>query len=260
MTSRSNQCAGCKDGTEPPFAFSMAFQPIVDVARGTIFAYEALARGAAGEPAQTVLRQVTDLNRYAFDQCCRVTAIRLAARLGLLETDALLSINFMPGAVYSPAACLQLTLKTAQAVGVPAARLLFEVTEAEEVSDREHMRGIFEEYRNSGLKTALDDFGAGYSGLNLLADLPADLVKLDMDLIRNLHQRPRARAIVSHLVRLANDMGFQPIAEGVETVEEYRAILDCGITLMQGYLLGSPAFEALPGFTLPGTDGGRQAT
>jgi EAL domain-containing protein (putative c-di-GMP-specific phosphodiesterase class I) len=244
-------CHGCKDGIEQPFPFSMAFQPIVDVDTGRVFAYEALVRGARGESAGSILGQVTKANRYAFDQGCRVKAISLAAQLGLASTGAHLSINFMPGAVYSPAACIQLTLSTAREVGFPCDQIIFEITEAEEVVDRAHIRGIVEDYRQRGFKVALDDFGAGYCGLNLLADFPADVIKLDMDLTRNLPQRPAALAIVKLMVELARTLGSQLIAEGIETVDEYNALRRCGIHLMQGYLFAKPALEALPRFTLP---------
>ena len=256
----ARRCDACRDGVEGPFPFSMAFQPIVNVRDATVYAYEALVRGPGGEPALSVLSQVTDANRYAFDQGCRVKAITLAARLGLAETGARLSINFMPGAVYSPAACIQLTLKTAAKVGFPTDRLIFEIVEVEQVRDGEHLENIVRDYSQRGFLVAIDDFGAGYSGMNLLASLPIDVVKLDMALTRNLHRRPKALAIVRSLVLLFNDLGIQPIAEGVETVEEFDALCDCGIALQQGYLFARPAFEKLPEFTLPGADSRETAT
>lgn len=244
-------CGACKDGTDPPFPFTMAFQPIVDVEAGRVFAYEALVRGSKGESAWTVLSQVSEANRYSFDQNCRVKAISLASKLGLKNTGALLSINFMPGAVYSPAACIKLTLNTARKFDFPLDRLMFEITEAEEVRDRQHLRAIAEEYVRWGFKMALDDFGAGYCGLNLLADIPIQVIKLDKELTSNLHQRPAAMVIVRAMVELSAKLGCDLIAEGVEALEEFSAIRACGVRLMQGYLLAKPAFEALPAFTLP---------
>jgi EAL domain-containing protein (putative c-di-GMP-specific phosphodiesterase class I) len=244
-------CTACKDGMNQPFPFSMAFQPIVDVTTETVYAYEALVRGPGGESAGSVMAQVTEENRYSFDQGCRVAAITLAAKLGLAERGSFLSINFMPGAVYSPAACIQLTLKTAHAVGFPTEQLIFEITEAEEVLDRAHLGAIVTEYRRRGFKVALDDFGAGYSGFNLLADLPVNVLKLDMDLTRDLANRPAALAIVKSMVELSQTLGNELIAEGVETVEEYRALEGCGIRLMQGYLFAKPGFESLPDVTWP---------
>ena len=231
--------------------FSMAFQPIVDVQHGRVYAYEALVRGSHNESAYSVLSQVTEENRYNFDQSCRVAAIGLASRLGLAETGAHLSINFMPGAVYSPAACIQVTLRTARELRFPLDKLIFEITEGEQVHDPGHLANIASEYRRHGFKVALDDFGAGYSNLNLLADLPTDVLKLDMALTRNIDRRPDSCRIVRAMVELCRGMRTQVVAEGVETEAEYRTLLGCGITLMQGYLLSRPAFEELPRFTLP---------
>ena len=139
----------------------MAFQPIVDVHDGVPFAYEALVRGPAGEGAASVLSQLSDNNRYAFDQQCRVKAIETAAAVGLIGTGARLSINFLPNAVYSPAACIQLTLKTAKKVLFPTDRLIFEFTENEEMVDPTHVANIIATYQKMGFGTALDDFGAG---------------------------------------------------------------------------------------------------
>ena len=249
--STPSACGACKEGTESPIPFSMAFQPIVDVVRKRPFAYEALVRGPKGESAASVLGQVTAENQYRFDQSCRVTAIRLASRLGLAKTGAALSINFLPGAVYSPAACIQLTLKAAREEAFPLKQLVFELTEVEKVKDRGHLQAIVTEYRKHGFRMALDDFGAGYAGLNLLADLETEIVKLDMELTREIHRRPQALMIVRSMVALCEQMGRQLVAEGVESVEEFHELRRCGIGLFQGYLLAKPGFECLPEFSLP---------
>jgi len=237
---------------EKPLEFSMAFQPIVDVVRQRPYAYEALVRGTRGESAATVLCQVTEENLYAFDQSCRVQAITMASQLGLPETGAKLSINFLPGAVYSPKACIQLTLLTAHSCQFPLDRLIFEITETERVNDAAHLQAIVNEYKSHGFSVAIDDFGSDYANLNLLADLSANVLKLDMGLIRNLHARPRAQAIVDMMVQFAATQSIDLIAEGVETVDEYTALRRCGVELMQGYLLAKPEFEALPKFSLEG--------
>jgi EAL domain-containing protein (putative c-di-GMP-specific phosphodiesterase class I) len=229
----------------------MAFQPIVNVETSEVYAYEALVRGLNGESAGVVLSQVNDANRYAFDQNCRAKAITLASQLGLAETGAMLSINFMPGAVYSPATCIQHTLRTASNVGFPCDRLIFEIIEGEKVNDRAHLAAIAQDYRRRGFKMALDDFGAGYSELNLLADLPIDILKLDMELIRDLDRRPAAQTIIRHVVPMAEDLGATVVAEGIETFEEYETLRGLGIRLMQGYLFAKPAFEALPRIAIP---------
>ena len=253
-SSSSKPCSACKNGVEPPFPFSMAFQPILDTEARKVYAYEALVRGPEDESAYTVLSQLTTENRYTFDQACRVKAVTLAKALDLDKTRAKLCINFMPGAVYSPAACIQLTLDTARQVKFPLDRLIFEITESEEVQDREHLRGIFQEYRKHGFKMALDDFGAGFSGINLFVGLTPDIVKLDTELTRNIHQRAVALAVMASLVLLCDKLGVLLIAEGVESKEEFYALRGCGVRFMQGFLFARPAFEKLPSFTLPYRD------
>src|ERR1051326_5929772 len=103
----SKSCVECRNGDAFHLPFSMAFQPIVDLRTNTIFAYEALVRGPAGEGAGSVLSAVPTSHRYAFDQQCRGKAIELAAGLFPKEENVGLSINFMPNAVYEPRACIR---------------------------------------------------------------------------------------------------------------------------------------------------------
>lgn len=244
-------CEGCRDGAGLDFDFSMAFQPIVDMETGQPFAYEALVRGPSGESALSVLSQVTEENRYAFDQQCRVRAIETASRAGILDGPARLSINFLPNAVYSPLACIQLTLKTAAAHGFPTGRLIFEFTENEQMADPVHVANIVASYQKMGFGTALDDFGAGHAGLNLLARFQTDIIKLDMDLIRGLDESLPRRIIVAGVVRMCAELGVEVIAEGIETQGELAALRAIGVRYIQGYLLARPGFETLPAVQWP---------
>ncbi|AVO46471.1 EAL domain-containing protein [Phreatobacter cathodiphilus] len=233
-------CAGCRDGRAFPLAFSMAFQPIVHAGSGEVFAYEALVRGAAGEGAATVLGAVDAGNRYAFDQQCRVKAIELAAAGA--PASARLSINFMPNAVYEPRACIRLTLATAERVGFPLDRIIFEFTENEQM-DPMHVADIVRTYRDIGFATAIDDFGAGHAGLGLLTRFQPDIVKLDMNLIRDIDTDGARRILVRHTLAMLADLGITTICEGVETPGELAALRDLGVDLIQGYVLARPAFE-----------------
>ena len=239
-----NQCNGCRDGQAFELPFSMAFQPIVDVNSGTIFAHEALVRGLAGEGAGSILNQVKDDNRYAFDQQCRVKAIELASKLYDPNDKVKLSINFMPNAVYEPRACIRLTLATAMKTGFPVDRIIFEFTESEQL-DTKHVLNILRTYRDMGFKTAIDDFGAGYAGLALLAHFQPDIVKLDMEMIRGIDIDPVKRTIVKHTLGMLEELSIVPVCEGVETVEELKVLRDLGVSLIQGYVFAKPRFEGL---------------
>ncbi len=245
-------CGECRLGESFAIPYTMAFQPILDAAAGRVFAHEALVRGEGGQGAASVLDQVNATNRYGFDQACRVRAIELASRLGLPATGAALSINFLPNAVYNPKACISATLRTAARVQFPLDALIFEITEQEQVVDHRHLLTIIEEYKRMGFRTAIDDFGAGYSGLNLLAKFQPDLIKLDMELIRGIDADAVRRAIVLSIVMVCRDLGIQIVAEGVETEAEFRTLRDCGIGLFQGYLFARPAFQALAAPAFPG--------
>lgn len=235
-------CTGCRDGDAVDFAFEYAYQPIVDVSDRSIYAHEALVRGPNGESAASVLAQVSTNNVYSFDQACRVKAVAGAARLGMRE---LLSINFLPNAVYRPEVCIRSTLAAARAHNFPIEQIIFEVTEGERVQDRAHLVNIFREYRRFGFQTAIDDFGAGYAGLNLLSEYQPDLIKIDMDLVRNIDTSAPRQAIVRAIAAMCKELGIRVLAEGIETRAERDFLAGAGITLMQGYWFSKPVFQGL---------------
>lgn len=239
-------CAECRDSGALDFAFSMAFQPIVDPLARTLFAYEALVRGPGQESAASVLALVNDRNRYRFDQACRIRAIELASRLRLAEiAGCKLSINFLPNAVYRPETCIRATLEAAQQFDFPLDRLMFEVTEVEQIEDPSHLKRIFAEYSRRGFTTAIDDFGAGYSGLNLLASFQPQVIKLDMALTRGIDSDPVRQAIVAGIIQVAIRLNIEVIAEGIEGTGERDVLVELGVRYMQGYLFARPGFECL---------------
>lgn len=242
LTSSPVGCEGCRNSPDLDFSFAFAYQPIVDLRSQSVFAHEALVRGINGEGAFSILSQVTDKNRYRFDQLCRTHAIAGAAALGMEER---LSINFLPNAVYRPELCIRSTLEAARQHNFPLDRLIFETIESEHVDNNRHLTNILREYRQFGFMTAIDDFGAGYSGLTLLADFQPDLIKLDMQLIRDIHRDRARQAIVRGVVTMCAELGVTVIAEGIECAEERDFLADCGIYLMQGYWFARPAFKAL---------------
>jgi EAL domain-containing protein (putative c-di-GMP-specific phosphodiesterase class I) len=230
----------CADRSE--FDLTMAFQPLIDIVERRIYGYEALVRGPNGESAASVMAQVNDDNLYAFDQACRVKAIESAAALGL---DRRLNINFLPNAVYHPEACLKVTLAAARKCGFPAALITFEFSETQNITDSKHLKGIIEAYRGRGFMTALDDFGAGYAGLSLLADFQPDIIKIDRMLVSGIDaDRPR-QAIVKGLMATAEALGIQVVAEGVERAEELETLRALGISRYQGFLFARPAIGRL---------------
>ncbi len=237
----SQHCAACRQGQQA-FPFSMAFQPVIDLAEHRIDAYEALVRGPDGQGAGEVLAQLNAENLYAFDQACRVRAIEMAARLGV---DRQLNINFLPNAVYEPRGCIRLTLDAATRTGFDKNRLTFEIVESEDIADTNHLKAIITEYRRHGFKVALDDFSTGYSGLSRLAELKPDIVKLDRVLIRDCDQDRVRLAIIAGMIALGAEIGIKIVLEGVERAGELEALRSVGGRFMQGFYFARPQFEGI---------------
>ena len=220
------------------------YQPIVPAGEvGTAFAHECLVRGVDAH-GQTVspgrLFKAAELAELEFhlDRLARVAAIRDSYSLGI---DTPLFINFRPTAIYDPAFCLRTTVGAAERLGVDPQRIVFEVVESEAVSDHAHLRHIVDEYRRGGFRIALDDLGAGYGSLNRLKDLEPDFVKIDRELIRQVHANPGQRTIVAAILGMARDLGITTVAEGVEEREEYEWLLQAGADLLQGFYFARPA-------------------
>ena len=143
-------------------------------------------------------------------------------------------------------------LQTAMKTGFPLNQIIFEFTENEKL-DTKHILDILRTYRDMGFKTAIDDFGAGHSGLGLLTHFQPDIVKLDMDIIRGIDTDVARRTIVKHTLNMLFELDITPLCEGVETYGELSVLKDLGVSLIQGYLLAKPSFEALaiPSFFKP---------
>ncbi|GAA0787749.1 MULTISPECIES: EAL domain-containing protein [Pseudomonadati] len=238
-----SSCSNCANSAPLEFDFTMAFQPIVNCRTQSIFGYEALVRGVNNESAFEVLSQVNTENRYAFDQLCRVKAIALASELGI---TSMLSINFLPNAIYNPERCIRTTLEAAKKYQFPTENIMFEFTEVEKIEDSQHLKSIVDYYQLLGFKTATDDFGSGYSGLNLLADFQTDIIKFDMGLIRNIDKDKVRQSMLKHCLAMFAELNITPLAEGIESKEEYIFLKNAGVELMQGYFFAKPGFECLP--------------
>ena len=230
-----------QDASDPDFSF--AFQPIVDANAREVFSYEALIRGAGNESAPHVLRQVSTDRLFAFDQKARARAIDVARRLGI---NCHLNLNFLPRSLEESPQSIVSTLEAAERANLPIKRIVIEVVEGEIIEDHSHFSRLINQYRGLGLKVAIDDFGAGYSGLNLLAEFQPDQVKLDMKLIAGIERHGPRQAIVRAIGQICSDLGIDIIAEGVETEEEYAWLASQGIRLFQGYLFAKPGFESFP--------------
>ena len=251
MTAPANACpaptegvADCACAAAVPVDLKFAFQPIVDLRDRTVFAQEALVRGANGESAGEVLAAVATGGMHAFDRKCRIGAVKAASRL-LGDRKELLSLNTVPNAVYDPQTCLRTTIAAAKAANFPIERIMFEMTEHEAIEDLDHFTFIVASYKEMGFVTAIDDFGAGSSGLTLFAAVLPDIVKLDARLVTGVHKSRVQKVLVETVADMCSKLGVGVIAEGVEEEAEVRCLRELGVHLFQGYYFAKPAFDAV---------------
>lgn len=225
------------------------FQPIFRADSLDIWGYECLMRG---RDAQGGLVMPGDMLKWArqenlifmLDRICRELHIENAGRANLPPDTAVL-INFLPTAIYDPKFCLRTTEAAARRVKLESRRIIFEVVETDLVTDREHLCSILTHYRDAGFRVALDDVGAGYSGLMMLAELEPDLIKIDRSLIEKAVESKPCRAICSALISIGRDGGKLVLAEGVETRQQAELMRHLGVDLFQGFYFARPHAEPL---------------
>lgn len=222
---------------------SIAFQPIVSAANpAAVFGYECLSRGtdAGGSVVYggELYAAATDANvLFQLDLASRIAAIE-AASTHRISTP--LFINFNPAAVYDPAYCLRSTVKAIRTSRLEPGQIVFEVVESSHVADPRHLLNILAFYREAGFRIALDDLGAGFGSLNMMARLRPDFIKLDMALVRDIDTDPFRATMVRKLLEAAHELGVRTVAEGVETEGEWTWLRDTGADLIQGYLVAAP--------------------
>ena len=225
------------------FEFSFAFQPIVDARNQEIISYEALVRGPHGEPSASVFAQVPKYDFSRFDEVCRSKAIYLASRLKIPKR---LNLNLSAQSIYQIDLSIMTTFQASINSGIPVENIIFEVLEMESLTDQRNLLRYLRLIQEFGFTTAIDDFGAGYSGLKLLAEYQPNYIKLDRFLIGNIHQDYVKQTVFTGVQHICERLAIEIVAEGVENAGEYHWLREAGISIFQGYYFARPAFEALP--------------
>jgi EAL domain-containing protein (putative c-di-GMP-specific phosphodiesterase class I) len=216
----------------------MAFQPIVIAQSMQAYGYEALLR--SDDPQwhgpQSFFTLAAKLGR-SNDVSRRVREL-VAARAAQAPEGVRVFFNLCPEDLAD-----QSLLADADVLAPQAARIVLEITERQSLTEIGDLDARVKRLRERGYHVAIDDIGAGFSGLTSLALLLPDIVKFDMDLVRDIHRSPTKQAIVGAMVQLCRKMRIQTLAEGVETREELDTVVALGCDLLQGYLLGRPSLE-----------------
>jgi EAL domain-containing protein (putative c-di-GMP-specific phosphodiesterase class I) len=213
----------------------MAMQPVVSAPLRNVYAYECLVRtrepsvphgGAFVELAER-LSQSQSLDRFI--------RARVATMLRDSADDLMVLVNLHPSSLddddlFAPEAPLSAF----------AGRVVLEITERAALTDMKAVRDKVQSLRNLGYRIAVDDLGAGYAGLQSLVILTPEIVKIDMELVRNIDTSPTKATLVAAVITLCRQLGAKVIAEGIETDEEFRALQSMGCEFLQGYYFAKP--------------------
>jgi len=150
-----------------------------------------------------------------------------------------LSFNLSPRQLWQPDIAARILSRLA-AGGVDPTRVVVEVTESTAMTDPDRTLRILSDLHARGLRIAIDDFGTGYSSLSRLKHMPVDVLKVDRSFVRDVHADAQAGSMVQAIVQLANGLGMTPLAEGIETAEEWQFLVAHGCRLAQGFYFCKP--------------------
>ncbi|MBN2438129.1 MAG: EAL and GGDEF domain-containing protein [Deltaproteobacteria bacterium] len=218
------------------------FHPVVDLFSASVLGFEVLSRGV---PPMTMPRDMFDEAKrlgvtWELEMACRVSAFREISAMPDEFRSHLYFINVSPDVFNDPRLVERFTLSRLKDFGVDPRQLVIEITEEKLFDCFVQFGSLVAHYTNQGFKIALDDFGAGYSGLiNLVASTPHYL-KLDMAIVREVHKHDYKQKLVKAITALASSVNARLIAEGVECMEELEVLIRHGVRYVQGYIFGRP--------------------
>jgi diguanylate cyclase (GGDEF)-like protein len=225
-------------------AVSPVYQPIVDLQTGLVSGFEGLSRPdpqSSFEDAGSLFTVAEQSGRTAdLDWVCIRSIISGA---GTLEPDQSLSLNLSPMTIEAPEFQPLPLLGLLSKARIPPDRIILEITERQGIDQVDTLRAKLNACRAAGFKIAIDDLGAGNSGLRLLSQIQFDIVKIDLSLVQAGTQREASLDIVRTLMELATRWGAYAVAEGVETLDQLHMLRAIGVGHAQGYLLGRPMTE-----------------
>lgn len=223
-------------------ALTAWFQPIVDLDRGIINAYEGLIRG----PSDCVLHSPLQLFKAAA-RCSRMVDIEHLCRRITLETHTRLNLggdlflNVSPEALIKPEARYGETLEILRRLDIDPQRVVIELTEHQPAYDYGLLREAVNHYRTMGFRIAIDDLGEGFSSLRLWSELHPDFVKIDMHFVQGCDTDPVKKQFLRSIQEIARKSGCEVIAEGIETASELNCVREIGIARGQGYFFARPS-------------------
>ncbi|MGD9676933.1 MAG: GGDEF domain-containing protein [Vulcanibacillus sp.] len=222
-------------------SISTVFQPIVSLETGIIFGYEALSRISVPscyiniEELFQIARRQDRL--WDLEKLCLMKALQNAAAQSL---DCLLFLNLDTNIIHDPKFSAGFTVEKLQEYGINADSVVIELTEQSAISDMSSFVSSVQHYQTQGLKIAIDDFGNGYSGLNRACSLSPKFLKINLDLVHEIHKDTIKQSAVGSIVDFCRQTGIQVIAEGIENEEDLKTVIQLGVDFGQGFYLGLP--------------------
>lgn len=224
----------------------IAFQPIVDIHTGSMFAVEALLRGTDEIGFESISSFFDHLYQdnilYSFDlklrqkvlkKFCTIEGYEKLKLFYNIDNRLLEMSDFSKGN----------TNPMLGAVGLDRRNLVFELSEQNEILNFDHFTSLMDHYRDEGYCIALDDFGTGFSGYKLLYHSTPNIIKIDRFFLSGIDADSKKRLMVNHMVQLATLIGCRVIAEGVETLQEFHVCKELGCHMIQGYLIQRPTLN-----------------
>ncbi|WP_345829988.1 diguanylate phosphodiesterase [Erwinia sp. HDF1-3R] len=233
-------------GTE---AWSFAFQPIIDPFARQIVSYEALIRTVEGGSPDDYFAPLPREEVYKADLRSKASAFALARKLNIQQQT--LSINLLPMSLVSEPDAVEFLLQQILANGLVPEQVVVEVTENDDLSRVEEFERAIRKLKAAGICFAIDDFGAGFAGLSLLSRFQPDRVKINRDIISDVHKNGPKQAIVQGIIKSCSSLEIAVIAVGVEKPEEWMWLEAAGISHFQGFLFAKPLINGLPPVAWP---------
>jgi diguanylate cyclase (GGDEF)-like protein len=223
---------------------STHFQPIIDLNRGDIVGYEGLTRGPSGTPLETPRALFAEAERLRLvgpleETCWRSALTSMAQQSSTRAPGSRLFVNALPATLLTRdferiVSCI------GERAGIAPSEIVIEISEETRIEDFDSFRAAVSSYRTAGFGVAIDDAGAGHSGLQVMAEIVPDLIKIDAGLTREVDRHKGRRATIEALLVLARTLAIDVIAEGIEREEELATLRDLGVQVGQGYLLARP--------------------
>jgi predicted signal transduction protein with EAL and GGDEF domain len=224
--------------------FEVHYQPLVDLASAKLNGFEALLRWhhperglvSPGEfiPLAEEMGLIGAIGDWVLSEICRQSRAWTDANIPLR-----IGFNMSPRQLWQPDLAQRVLLRL-QSAGVEPSRVTIEITESAAMSDPDRTQRVLQDLYDSGLHLAIDDFGTGYSSLSRLKYMPVNLLKIDRSFVKDIPGDSDAASIVRAIIQMGRSLGMTPLAEGIETEDQWRFLVDNGCVLGQGYLFSKP--------------------